>query len=546
MPVLLRYVLFPFGLSRLPEHGRISLTRLACTQATEATLEFRAAIAPVVQDAPANHDEELAQVRAVLAHITNKTAGAKMTLHKSTPGRKGASNPIQKAPAILERETKPAQSSDLRENFYDASAVQNKPATVGEGRKTASKPQPSLPDKPVTRSAATRQHPTKVHNTGKQAASAPPKPCQRANPAMPKITVPKSPFLRSKQRSAVHRQQVKSSEELELEELERAKRQAAALRLRNQRSVTVALQGESRIAETYRQAKPAQRPHPQKRALTEPKEPALRTSKRQRMHDMETRSMATASPWKSTAERVVAFQIGAGRKATEKKPAPRQHAQQHRGAQLTVPRTPKFATSARARPSRFKASEEEAISRAAAEARAMKFKMQQPTRKRAAPPQAPRPPTKHKTLTEPQPFSFATDARASQRNKPAPTFPLPFVFSANGPVTRSRAQVTVTHVPPEKHAPRPGSAPSSGTSEGTGGSLGMRGRRTTGGSGLLGRAQRVLRREMEPDNVEFVNATAVIAEISTHTGDRDGMQDIIKAGAGLTDRTTLHNPLFRA
>jgi hypothetical protein len=51
---------------------------------------------------------------------------------------------------------------------------------------------------------------------------------------------------------------------------------------------------------------------------------------------------------------------------------------------------------------------------------------------------------------------------------------------------------------------------------------------------------------MEPKNVDFMDATAAIGDMSIRTRDRDGMQDIIKAGAGLTDRTMLHNPLFHA
>lgn len=66
-------------------------------------------------------------------------------------------------------------------------------------------------------------------------------------------------------------------------------------------------------------------------------------------------------------------------------------------------------------------------------------------------------------------------------------------------------------------------------------------RRTTAGPLLLGGAVRVLQPKQASDE-EAGGEDDVMVE----AGGEDGMQAIIRAGAGNAGPTTLHNPLFRA
>jgi hypothetical protein len=56
-----------------------------------------------------------------------------------------------------------------------------------------------------------------------------------------------------------------------------------------------------------------------------------------------------------------------------------------------------------------------------------------------------------KALTVPQPFSFATDRRATRKSPAMSSEPPMFVFGAQGPVTRSRAKQTTTSRPTLKN-----------------------------------------------------------------------------------------------
>lgn len=360
--------------------------------------------------------------------------------------------------------------------------------------------------------------------------------------------MPKSPFLRVKHRSATHRhEQTKTSEELEMEKIEMEKRKEAALRRLNSRTVGPALQGRAAAA-----------PRATKRPPTQPaKEPNLRTAKRQRVHTMETRSAAPeASPWKSTAQRVAEFTAGVAPKKTTTRAASNTASGHARGAtaqqrgrsHLTVPHTPRFATTRRARASRFKPTEELEIERAAAEAKALKA---QQAKHKVPKPAAPVPVRRNerKPATEFQPFNFATDRRAAQRPKAAAAGPPPFVFGAEGPVTRSRARVPSSGHPvqrksvaEEKPAPSRKRAASRGSTRSGGSSIVSQQpvvqRHTTAGSMLLGGAVRVLRRNQEEEMDEHAQYGGGAGE------ELDGMQAIIRAGAGGAGPTTLHNPLY--
>ena len=396
------------------------------------------------------------------------------------------------------------------------------------------------PPKPVTRSAS---KPTRSQASSRAAPSvrAPSTKVSASSRSRPHITVPKSPFLRVKQRSAGHRhEQTKTSEEMEMEKIEKEKREAAALRRLNARTVGPALQGRAQAP-----ARPVKRP-----AAQPTKEFNLRTAKRQRVHAMETRSTGPEpSPWKSNAQRVAEFTAGIAPKKSTRQTATasgrggRNAASQQRGrAHLTVPHTPRFATTRRARAPRFKPTEELEADKAAAEARAIKaFQGKHKMPKAAAPAPARR--SERRPPTEFQPFNFATDRRAAQRPKAAPAEHPPFVFGAEGPLTRSKARTTTSTGPVQKRSQaesKPTQSrkrPASSSSARSGGSsMDSRPRAvqqhtaTAGGPMMmLGGAMRVLRRDQE--------AQAQEEEL-------DGMQAIIRAGAGGVGPTTLHNPLY--
>lgn len=333
----------------------------------------------------------------------------------------------------------------------------------------------------------------------------PPPPPRRANARAAKSTVPKSPFLRSKQRSTLNRvaQVTKTTEEMELEKLEKAREEAKALRLRNARSVATVLrpQSQTRIGSSTQ----GSRPPATKRPVTEPKEFNFRTAKRQRVHGMATRSMvdkehqkdrsnrapATAgatrstrpSPWKSTAQKVAQFACGrtcgsgttinasVSRGMSTSRPT-RKSGGANTKPKLTKPKTPRFATTARQRGSRFKPTEEEELEKALKEARDMKSRLKQAevslpratrrTQKTTKPP-----------LTQAEPFSFATDARAAQRRgkqsqqSSGSAVPPPFVFGSlpkDRRVTRSQVSSrcttrTVLSTAKQSRTARPKSSP---------------------------------------------------------------------------------------
>jgi hypothetical protein len=566
---------------------------------------------------------EAEHVRAVLAHITNNTA-APSQQQQLVPGEKFASKKAAAAAAVppkLDSTNKQHQQQPLVAKKAESPAPQKKqqqqqPAAAPskaavENLKAAAPPAPVVApssSRPATRAmdkntyrttrvaaapASTRaREPPRVRAPiTKKAAPAPAKKQQQQQRAKPQITVAKSPFLRSKHRSATHLKQAKTTEELELEKVEKAKKEAAALRRRNARTVGPALQGRTAAAP---------RPAP-KRPPTEPivtKEFNLRTAKRQRLHGMETRhqnpsgnassSAAAPSPWKSTAQRVAEFTTGVSTRQNNQRQRPvprgaRQQQQQRGRAELTVPRTPRFATKTRARASRFKPTEEEEAAKAVAEVQAIKVRQRKETERANNAVLPARRRSERKPLTEFKPFSFATDVRAAQRStKPAAELPS-FVFGAqdNGPVTRSRAHVVTTAAPigapsawastaprssahreltslqqhqqyqqqreeDEHYQQRPGSGTTSseGFDLGAGGPVETRARRrTTAGPvvlGKLGGAVRVLRKEQDEEEERSDDEECC-------TEEQDGMQAIIRAGATAgTDRTTLHNPLFHA
>lgn len=573
---------------------------------------------------------EAEQVRAVLAHITNNTTASAQQVvpggaffKKPAPPNLGKSVAKPKGESVAIRNAgPPAQKKEQQQSAFKAKSM-----VAAENRETALPPDTAvLPssNRPatratekstsrITRSAAgtaavasirARDPPPVRAATIKKAAPVKKQQRQQQKRSQPQITVAKSPFLRSKQRSVTHRQQAKTTEELELEQVEKAKKEAAALRRSNARSVGPALKG--------RTAAPS-RPAP-KRPITAPsKEFNLRTSKRQRVHRMETRQQndsnalsmgapaaaGAPSPWKSTAQRVAEFTTGVAtrqRQTNQRQPRPprggrQQQQQQQRGrAELTVPRTPRFATKTRARAPRFKPTEEVEAAKAMAEAEAAKMRQKKETARanNAVVPPAARRRSERRPLTEFKPFSFATDVRAAQRStKPAAELP-PFVFGAeqNGPVTRSRAHVVTTTAPStgfaisavtprstqarRKKAPllqqqqyqqdvdhqhgnvyegyyqqRLGSGDSiDGYNGGATCAAGPASRKTAAGSMFLGGAVRVLRQEQQQEE-HIKDSDDDNGECCTE--ELDGMQAIIRAGATAagTDRTTLHNPLFQ-
>ncbi|KAI7845191.1 hypothetical protein COHA_001235 [Chlorella ohadii] len=253
-----------------------------------------------------------------------------------------------------------------------------------------------------------------------------------------------SPRLHSSLRSypAAH----KTSEQLELERVEREKAEAAALRRKNAAAVKAVL------------APPAPPVAHSSKPLTEPVGMELSTTMRHRVHGMETRSMA--SPFKSAAEQIAAFEgrVPAKSRLADKGKAAaaanqqqqQQHARGQQGA-LTVPHSPRFATKQRVRPPRFKPRE---VVEAEEMAAMPKFKAR-PVNKRILQDRSGQlgvPHVETKAPTVPEPFALKTDQRAAEHSGgphssaagsgSAAAGDL-FVFGAQGDdggrVTRSRA-----------------------------------------------------------------------------------------------------------
>jgi hypothetical protein len=172
------------------------------------------------------------------------------------------------------------------------------------------------------------------------AAAAAPRAQQQRQQQRQKLTVPQSPALRLKYRAAASKsRQTKTTEQMEMDEVRRGREEATRLRERNARTVRVALRPPPPA--------PVAAARPVARRPTEPRAPNLRTSTRQREHSMSTRSMVPAPQQLAGRKRPAP---GAAPKPAPARPAP---------AQLTLPRSPRFATTTRLRPSRFKPSEQE-------------------------------------------------------------------------------------------------------------------------------------------------------------------------------------------
>lgn len=225
------------------------------------------------------------------------------------------------------------------------------------------------------------------------------RPVTRSQKKQASLTVPKSPKLLSRLRSDLHRKVVKSSEELELEEIER-KRMAIQSRKRRKNP-----------AEKRKDAVIEQRPAKKTRNAIQ--------------HDTSLANVAGSF--------CVGKAIDDGSSKTRKKSS---------RPKLTMPKSPNFATTRRARPPRFKSTEELELEMIAK----IKFKarpMSKSVVSRVAPPKSG--PKQGKSLTVPEPFSFATDKRAKQSiHRQADSSSVkPFVFGG-GPVTRSKAKHIVT------------------------------------------------------------------------------------------------------
>ena len=199
-------------------------------------------------------------------------------------------------------------------------------------------------------------------------------------------TVPASPHLHAHLRSCHHA--VKTTEEMQLEQLQREREEVAALRLRNAEAFKHVLQ-----------PPPPPVVHSNK-PLTEPVDVQLRTSKRQRVHGMETRSMAGCAGAEGSSAGP-----GSSDALTEKKKAVAAAP-----GVLTVPKSPAFATSKRARPPRFKprevVEEEEMAAMPKFKARPWSRDAVLERGKASVPWVPPKPPT------APEPFHLATNLRA--------------------------------------------------------------------------------------------------------------------------------------
>eukprot|EP00890_Picochlorum_soloecismus_P001188 jgi/Picsp_1/206/NSC_00205-R1_hypothetical protein CHLNCDRAFT_50139 [Chlorella variabilis] len=384
-----------------------------------------------------------------------------------------------------------------------------------------------------------------------------------------KLTVPRSPMLRSKQRCNSQKgKHIKSSEELEIEEIEKKRKEAQKLRKKSQRYIEASLRGSSRLAPKPAAGTAAGTGN-KRRPLTVPREPKLRTSKRQR-----TATAATATVPNLITSRGSGFTMGSRNKAAEASQREKRQREQaaRRGPvtrsqakpRLTRPKTPNFATNRRARAPRYKPSEEIELEQIA------QYK-----------PFHPRPITRSmgehkpkqvvkakKELTVPQPFSFATDKRATRKPPAISNDPPMFVFGAEGPVTRSRAKQTTTSRPALKGSTKETKSclsrdsDTSFASESTNPSVDkISAPKLSVGGASLGRARGSLLRGgavrvLQPATVatEVEEPAAVEKEETTVCGDADpdlfqdlvdGVHDFIKVQGHGADKTNVHNPLFR-
>lgn len=330
--------------------------------------------------------------RSVQEEVTSKVS-------TSAPGMRKAlgnvTNTIQMMDPVVGRE------KTLSKAKVVSSAVVRKAETVRCTPKVA--PPPSVPVEKETRVVDKDVKEKVVETTARR-------PVTRSQKKQASLTVPKSPRLLSRLRSDLHRKVVKSSEELELEEIER-KRMAI-------------------------QSRKARKNPAEKRKDAGIERPAKKT-RIAIQHDTSLANVAGSF--------CVGKAIDSGSSKTRKKSS---------RPKLTMPKSPNFATTRRARPPRFKSTEELELEMIAK----IKFKarpMNKSVISRVAPPKSG--PKQGKSLTVPEPFSFATDKRAKQSSthRQADSSSVkPFVFGG-GPVTRSKAKhiVTVGTRKKESHKP---------------------------------------------------------------------------------------------
>lgn len=242
----------------------------------------------------------------------------------------------------------------------------------------------------------------KVHKNHDQSVETAHRPVTRSQKKQSSLTVPKSPKLLSSLRSGMHRKVIKSSEELELEEIERQRMEI--------------------------QSKKGKKKHIGKRKDTVLDErPAKRTRNAENKDNSLTREARSFTVGKS-----VVNTNEANTKASRKRSS---------RPKLTMPKSPNFATTRRARPPRFKSTEElelEMIAKVKFKAKPLNKRMisKESTDKSVH--------MQKKAFTVPEPFSFATDKRLKQPSTQRHVVPpKPFVFG-DGPVTRSKAKHVIT------------------------------------------------------------------------------------------------------
>lgn len=336
------------------------------------------------------------------------------------------------------------------------------------------------------------------------------RPVTRSQRKQSTLTVPKSPMLLSRLRSDMHRKVVKSSEELEMEEIEKKRVE---------------------IMSRKGKKKPSEKRKGSDMDATRTKR--IRTTRKSLQHD--------------TSLQHVAGSFNVGKPLNNSTKCSRNKTSRPR---LTMPKSPNFATTRRARPPRFKSSEElelELISKVKFKAKPLNKRMMST---QSAPKLAPK---QKKAVTVPEPFSFATDKRANQSSsnrQEASSFSKPFIFGA-GPVTRSKSKNIVTigarknesnlSVSQDKN---PVSVPRSKSEElpkldliaSTKESI-PRARPATRGSLLKGGAMRVVRKDDE------VAESSVEQQIVVNSSVEKDATSI--ATTGDNEVSTFNNPLFR-
>ncbi|KAI8113496.1 hypothetical protein M9435_003497 [Picochlorum sp. BPE23] len=395
----------------------------------------------------------------------------------------------------VKRDEKPVALAEVKEDVEETSVQkkQEMPALHREDAASKKKKQDAAMHRPVTRSW-----------TGK-------------------LTVPKSPMLLSRMRGTVHKKVIKSSEELEMEEIERKRKEVAALKKKNQCHRNTGLE------------QPRQTQNKRKQ-VTVPREPNLRTSKRMRTVAAVAPSGFTVGK-PSTSNRQLRARNARPVARDESRPVTRSQ-----NRKLTLPKTPNFATKGRTRAPRFKTTEELELE----EIERNKFKAKPLNRKILEKKQSSKPAIKSKKpVTVPQPFSFATEKRAASghsRGSAEISYPKPFIFG-EGPVTRSKAKVATTKstqkagVGPKSQREKKSSTEPVVTASIDDGLAQPRIRQAARGSLLLGGAMRVIRSQNDDDEPEAEPA-------AQQECTADGVHDFIK-NRGDDEKSTVHNPLFR-